>query len=106
MVSVDCPPPGSKDGGVELTRDLLLRKCVGCARVAHMPTDTTAADHGPEIRDMRARHGITAPELARHADVSLSHLTRFETGERPISTDAYNRLVDALALLMLHKASA
>lgn len=46
---------------------------------------------------MRTSHGVGLRELAGMVDVSPSHLSRIESGERAPSAELYQRIVDAIS---------
>lgn len=62
--------------------------------------ETAAASAGQSFRDMRQAAGVRAATVARNAGVSVSHLSRFETGQRQIAPATYWRLIGALASAM------
>lgn len=60
---------------------------------------------GVVVRAAREGAGISLRLLASQAGVNHSHLSRFETGERPISRVMYEHLLAAIAEL-LHREAA
>jgi transcriptional regulator with XRE-family HTH domain len=57
-----------------------------------------AGDIRRAIREAREAAGLTLSELARRADVSHSHLLRYEAGTRDMSSDRLARVLVALGL--------
>jgi transcriptional regulator with XRE-family HTH domain len=54
---------------------------------------------GRTFKMMRSAHGVGLRELAALVDISPSHLSRIESGERAPSAELYQRIVDAIAEL-------
>lgn len=48
------------------------------------------------IRRLREERGMTQDELAELADISLSHLSKVESGSRTIGMKTYVKILDAL----------
>lgn len=53
---------------------------------------------GQNIRSLREQQGIIQEELAYHADVSVSYLSRVEKGTQNFTVDIADRLADALGV--------
>lgn len=51
-----------------------------------------------ELRQAREDQGLTLTEAARAADISVSHLSRVERGERCLSMGALSRLAQVVGL--------
>src|SRR5262245_11308063 len=49
-----------------------------------------------EVRLLRNRFGLSLDDLAAYANLSKTHLSLFERGERELSEDAKRRVLDAL----------
>lgn len=60
----------------------------------------------PPLRAVRIAHGLSVRETARRADITPSHLSRVERGERQLSVDALARLAKVLGLGELSKLLA
>jgi len=58
------------------------------------------------LRAVRIAHGLSVRETARRADITPSHLSRVERGERQLSVDALARLAKVLGLGELSKLLA
>lgn len=54
---------------------------------------------GPTLRMMRNEHRVSLRELAALVGISASHLSRVESGERPVSPSLVERVCDAIATL-------
>ena len=55
---------------------------------------------------MRETHGVGLREMASIVDISPSHLSRVESGERPATADLTKRLCDAIASLEAPKEAS
>jgi transcriptional regulator with XRE-family HTH domain len=65
------------------------------------PADSTAAlDHhvGAQIRERRAREGLTIADVAQRAGVSIGMLSKIENGQVSPSLESLNRLAHALGV--------
>ena len=60
----------------------------------------------PPLRAVRIAHGLSVREAARRADITPSHLSRVERGERQLSVEALSRLARVLGLTELAKLLA
>ena len=64
-------------------------------RPSHPPT----TEFGKKLRDLREKRGISQPDLAEAAEISVGHISMLETGKRGTMPrrDAILRLADALS---------
>lgn len=61
---------------------------------------------GRTLKMMREAHGATLRDVAAPAGVSVSHLSRVESGERPATADLTARICDVIANLPVAQVSA
>lgn len=54
---------------------------------------------GRTLRMMRDAHGASLRDVASRAGISPSHLSRVESGERPMTAELTQRLCDVIAEL-------
>ena len=93
---------------VQRTPDWLERSIAGLTRVREQGRPALAlhsagprrgaGDRGEAIRRERIRHGLTHKELGAKAGLSNVIGSRAETGNRTVSNNAMNQLLDALDL--------
>lgn len=60
-------------------------------------TPPNDAGNGAEFRKLRTEAGLLQSDLAARVGISVSHLSYFENGHRPISPKTHAALIEALA---------
>lgn len=70
------------------------------------PTTSTSAESGAEFRAARQGAGLPLRALATEAGINHSTLSRWERGEREISTSTYEHLSHTLADYLAGKWTA
>lgn len=64
-----------------------------------MQTPTTIDVHGPALREIRVRSGMSVAELATAIDVQRPYITKLELGHsRRVSPRVFNAIISALAI--------
>lgn len=64
-----------------------------------MPTPTTVDVHGPALREIRIRSGMSVADLATAIGVQRPYVTKLELGHsRRVSPRVFNAIVSALAI--------
>src|SRR5690242_18164572 len=71
-----------------------------------MTEQVTLQQRRKTLRQFREEAGLSLEDLGKACGLSRSTLSRFENGERDLSEDAYNRVLEAIEKFLTKKRKA